>query len=252
MASLMDKLSGGLEAGRRRSLILSYSIDWTTTIILFIVFALIDKVPGFKREFDVNDTSIQHTFAVKERVPFYAAFLLAAIVPAAIMLMVGGVIRRSFYDVHSSFLGLFLSLALTTTLTDIVKITVGRPRPDFLDRCQLIAGTVNAAPYGLTTVNPIPSFLMIYNYEGLALMCTHDVLLRIPQVAACTQTKAAILNDGFKSFFSGHASVSFAGLGFLSFYLAGKMHLFSDKKGYAFKAWLSLAPLVVAGTQFCI
>jgi diacylglycerol diphosphate phosphatase/phosphatidate phosphatase len=59
-----------------------------------------------------------------------------------------------------------------------------------------------------------------------------------------------ILQDGFRSFFSGHSScaltpiplffeinshvltaVSFAGLGFLSYYLAGKLHLF-DKRGH--------------------
>jgi diacylglycerol diphosphate phosphatase/phosphatidate phosphatase len=39
--------------------------------------------------------------------------------------------------------------------------------------------------------------------------------------------------------------VSFAGLGFLSFYLAGKLHLF-DKRGHARKAWLALSPLTAA------
>lgn len=39
--------------------------------------------------------------------------------------------------------------------------------------------------------------------------------------------------------------MSFAGLGFLSFYLAGKMHLF-DHRGQTAKAWLSLLPLLGA------
>ena len=39
--------------------------------------------------------------------------------------------------------------------------------------------------------------------------------------------------------------VSFAGLGFMAFYLAGKVHLF-DNRGHAPKAWLSLAPLAGA------
>lgn len=41
------------------------------------------------------------------------------------------------------------------------------------------------------------------------------------------------------------ATVSFAGLGFMAFYLAGKVHLFSNR-GHAPKAWLSLAPLAGA------
>lgn len=53
------------------------------------------------------------------------------------------------------------------------------------------------------------------------------------------------MRDGFRSFPSGHTSLSFAGLGFLAFYLAGKLNLF-DSKGYTGKAWISLAPFVGA------
>jgi diacylglycerol diphosphate phosphatase / phosphatidate phosphatase len=47
----------------------------------------------------------------------------------------------------------------------------------------------------------------------------------------CTQVDEYILRDGFRSFPSGHASLSFAGLGFLSFYLVGKFRLW-DERGY--------------------
>lgn len=51
--------------------------------------------------------------------------------------------------------------------------------------------------------------------------------------------------DGFKSFFSGHSSFSFAGLGYLSLYVGGKIHLF-DRRGHTAKAWLCICPLVAA------
>jgi diacylglycerol diphosphate phosphatase/phosphatidate phosphatase len=89
---------------------------------------------------------------------------------------------------------------------------------DILDRCKPDAGTVDPE-FGLSTA------------------------------AICHQSDRHILNDGFRSFPSGHSScmlylqtrkedkltlspVSFAGLTFLSLYLAGKMHLF-DTRGHA-------------------
>ena len=96
-----------------------------------------------------------------------------------------------------------------------MKVTVGRPRPDLIARCLPKPGSENASVFGLVTAE------------------------------ICTQTDNFILKDGFRSFPSAHASctptprsicnqssdiglalVSFAGLGFLSFYLAGKIHLF--------------------------
>jgi hypothetical protein len=62
---LLDKMSPQMDPARRRSLIASYSLDWAITIVLFLIFALIDKAPGFQRQFSVTDESIQHTFAVK-------------------------------------------------------------------------------------------------------------------------------------------------------------------------------------------
>ncbi|KAG8894930.1 hypothetical protein FRB99_000892 [Tulasnella sp. 403] len=122
---------------------------------------------------------------------------------------------RSWWDLHNSWLGLVLSLALTGTITNLVKVTAGRPRPDLISRCQPMARVQNAPVFGLVTAD------------------------------ICTQTDFGILKDGFRSFFSGHSSLSFAGLGFLFFYTAGKLHLF-DHRGHAGKAWIAFIPLVGA------
>ncbi|KAL1806985.1 hypothetical protein ACET3Z_030053 [Daucus carota] len=53
------------------------------------------------------------------------------------------------------------------------------------------------------------------------------------------------IREGRKSFPSGHASWSFAGLGFLSFYLAGKLKAFDQKVNVA-KICTVLLPLLVA------
>jgi diacylglycerol diphosphate phosphatase/phosphatidate phosphatase len=77
----------------------------------------------------------------------------------------------------------------------------------------------------------------------------------------CTQTDNYILQDGFKSFPSGHSSgmpialyprhmylpslVSFAGLFYLSIYLAGKLHVL-DAKGEVWRTFLVMVPALGA------
>ncbi|CAE6425977.1 unnamed protein product [Rhizoctonia solani] len=200
--------TGRLVARRRVKLLFTYGTDCG-------LFYLLDRIEGFKRQFSLDDASIQHTFAVHERVPPWLLYIVALVAPAVIMPIVNLLTVRSWWDWHNSWLGLLLGLATTGSLTQVVKVTVGRPRPDLIDRCQPQASAQNAPVYGLVASN----------------ICTTDDHER--------------LKDGFRSFFSGHSSLSFAGLGFLSFYLAGKMHLF-DERGHTGKAWIALAPLTGA------
>ena len=180
---------------RRRRLLFSYAPDWIITIGLWIALYFIDKVDGFRREFSITDTSLQHTYAVNERIPVYALGLMC-LFPVIVYAAIGLGIMRSVWvsplcgtpcsaallnvfclkDFHSAVLGEVLSLALTISVTTIVKVLVGRPRPDILDRCQPVEGAANAIPYGLVT----------------SAICTTDNLKR--------------LKEGFRSFPSGHAS----------------------------------------------
>jgi len=199
---------------RRMRLLWSYAPDWIITIILAGVFFALDAVPGFKRDFSLSDTSLRHPYAVHQRVPDAALYIIAFVAPLVLQGCVNLITIRSWWDFHNATLGLVLGLATTGAFTQITKITVGRPRPDIIDRCQPIPGSVDPT-YQLSTI------------------------------AICTQTDQAILKDGWRSFFSGHSSLSFAGLGFLAYYLAGKLHLF-DRRGHAAKAWISLTPLAGA------
>lgn len=201
---------------RRLELLRSYLPDWIITVLLAGLLAIINNVHGFRREFSLTDTSIQHTYATSARIPTWLLVVLAVIIPALIVAGFSLGISRSVWDLHNGLLGFVLANALTVTITTIIKVTFGRPRPDLIDRCQPIPGSVNRTPYGLVT----------------DAICT---------VAADNHT----LRDGFRSFPSGHASTSFAGLTYLSLYLAGKLHLF-DKRGHAVTAWLCGTPLMAA------
>ncbi|GAA5988295.1 hypothetical protein JCM10908_002153 [Rhodotorula pacifica] len=203
------------DRNRLVQLVYSYLPDWILTIVLLVLIGVLTDKAGYKREFSLSDTSIQHTFAVHERISFGLCIVYSAIIPLIIMALIALVWRRSFYDLHSCALGLLLSVSLTTVFTQVVKVCVGRPRPDLIDRCQPVQGAANAAVYGLATV------------------------------AVCTVQTGHIIDDGFKSFPSGHSSFAWAGLGYFSLYLAGKMHLF-DTRGHAIKSWIAITPLIGA------
>ncbi|KAG8966876.1 hypothetical protein FRC03_011197 [Tulasnella sp. 419] len=69
------KMSTTGRKGQSRALQLtwSYAPDWILTIGITAAFYLLDSVDGFKREFDLNDTSIQHTYV---SYPYYCLFAM--------------------------------------------------------------------------------------------------------------------------------------------------------------------------------
>ena len=124
-----------------------------------------------------------------------------------------------------SILPLIIALLLTSLLTDIVKNTVGRPRPDLLARCVPDPKIKPTGP--------------------------------LATIAVCTQQDHHTLHDGWRSFPSGHSSFSFAGLGYLSLFLAGQLRIFAHShnaknaaekvvRGDLLRALTCLAPLLGA------
>jgi diacylglycerol diphosphate phosphatase/phosphatidate phosphatase len=198
-------------------LIASYAPDWLLTLLTAGFLQLINRVYGFRREFSLTDTSIQHTYAVHERVSVGLLAVIAFIVPLILMAIVSLGISRSVWDFHAGLLGLVVAHAFALTATTIIKVSVGRPRPDFLDRCQPAPDAQNASPYGLATQS----------------VCRTDV-------------NSHLISDGFRSFPSGHASTAFAGLTFLTLWLAGKFHIWQRSRGNAFSAWILFFPMIAA------
>ncbi|XP_027188936.1 lipid phosphate phosphatase 1-like isoform X2 [Cicer arietinum] len=142
-------------------------------------------------------------------VPAWSVPLYAVLLPITVFICFY-LRRRDVYDLHHSVLGLLFAVLITGVLTDSIKDAVGRPRPDFFWRC-------------------FPDGVAVYDKLG-GVVCHGE---------------ASDIKEGHKSFPSGHTSWSFAGLGFLSLYLCGKIKVF-DRKGHIAKLCIVFFPLLLA------
>ncbi|KAJ7067000.1 phosphatidic acid phosphatase type 2/haloperoxidase [Mycena amicta] len=193
----------------------SYGVDWVLGVLIALFanffFDRFQHIP----DFDLTDTSIQHSFIAKEVFP--NSTLVFILVFCYVLLVASNLIlSRNMWDLHHALLGLTVSFAFTGTFVELVRITVGRPRPDFIARCNPFENATNAHFFGLANLT----------------VCQ-------------TPATDPIIKDGMRSFFSGHACLSSAGLGYNSLYWAGKMQLF-NQRGFTSKAWLVFSPLMVS------
>lgn len=126
------------------------------------------------------------------------SFVYSLFVPLLVLIACNLIFKSPVAKHEVTYLSFGISIVLSGVITDIVKNAVGRPRPDLLSRCQ---------PSSDTKENTL---------------VTIDV---------CTQADGYKLQDGWRSFPSGHSSFAFAGLGFLSLFLAGQLHVFRYSTG---------------------
>ncbi|XP_038892677.1 lipid phosphate phosphatase 2-like [Benincasa hispida] len=183
--------------------------DWLILLLLVAIEVILVSIHPFYR-YVGKDMMTDLKFPFKDNtVPVWSVPLYAVILPILIFLIIY-IRRRDVYDLHHAILGLLFSVLITAIITDAIKNGVGRPRPNFFWRC-------------------FPNGTEAYDRTG-NVICNG---------------KESDIREGHKSFPSGHTSWSFAGLGFLAFYLSGKMQAF-DGKGHVAKLCLVFLPLLGA------
>lgn len=212
----------------RNRVCMGYVFDYAVVIVCIAGFSALDLADPHEQQFSLADVHLQHPYATRERVPALWAALVAILAPAVVMALWCGILegrvlrtrqlsgRTRVWEINVAVLGLLLSVGLALVTTNIFKNTVGRPRPDLIDRCRPVQDAASmTTPFGLSNVT------------------------------ICRQTDRAVMRDGYKSFPSGHSSTAFSGLGYLAIWLAGKLHTL-DGAGHVWKVALISVPVMAA------
>lgn len=180
-------------------------------------------------------------FTEHETVPSWLLVTLSAAVPIVIILFIALVLvpgntvppgtpksliwKRKLWELHAGWQGLALALAIAWFITNGMKNLFGKPRPDLLARCN--PDVENFTQYVKGGVNNVGT--------GWERLVSADIC----------QSSGAELQDGFRSFPSGHASSAAAGLIYLSLFIASKLAItfpFLAAAGYRNESSFSAFP----------
>jgi diacylglycerol diphosphate phosphatase/phosphatidate phosphatase len=113
--------------------ILGRIIKQLDTVVLFTVIGIIVVLQffePFKRPFDRNDSSIALP-SQPDIIPDSLLISYAAVLPVVVLGLVIRQLGPTLYMLQSYLIG----LGFTISVTEFLKLSVGRLRPDFLSRC---------------------------------------------------------------------------------------------------------------------
>ncbi|XXG98711.1 WD40 repeat protein [Hypoxylon texense] len=203
----------------------SYVFDWLILVVVGIIGVVLGNVTPNKRPFSLQDPNISFPFTVHETVTSSLLLVCNAAIPVAVVLIVvlifvpGPTVpqgtpksliwKRKLWELHTGWLGLALSLISAWIITQGMKNLFGKPRPDLLSRCQ--PDIANVAQYIVGFHTPADDGTLNGAYNG-----------QLVSADICKNPDHDLLDDGFRSYPSGHASSAAAGLIYLSFFLASK------------------------------
>ncbi|TVU08163.1 hypothetical protein EJB05_41554 [Eragrostis curvula] len=219
--------------------------DWIVLVLLAVADGVLNLIEPFHR-FVGEDMVSGLRYPLKDNtVPVWAVPVLAVVAP--IVIIVGIYFRRrNVYDLHHAILGnsethaclacLLFSVLIAAVLTDAIKDGVGRPRPDFFWRCF---------PDGVPVSSDLHPLILLMFRLFLLITATLSAIILLQNYHNVTRAvlchgDSAVIKEGYKSF-----PRAFAGLGFLSWYLAGKIKAF-DQRGHVAKLCIIALPLLLA------
>lgn len=222
-----------------RRVIFSYALDWllilyflspippsptpTNTISISVLFAIggaLSTLDARHHAFSLTDPSISYPYT-PETISTLTLLLVSIVAPALTILLVCLLLvpgptasrstpkaliwRRKLWEINTGLLGLGIALAGAFVITEGLKDLYGKPRPDLLSRCD-----------------PDLAHIRDHIVGGLS-----NFLEEAPPIVSwtiCRNKSKTVSHDGFAAFPSGHSSFSFAGMAYLTFFLAAKFN----------------------------
>lgn len=145
-----------------------------------------------------------------QRVPAWAVPAISFSIPLVLLIAHRFIFGCPRLEFHASLLSFLSAVFATGAATNTLKIGVARPRPNFVARCW-----PHNAPH-------------VFDAAGIA-VCAPDAISPL---------------EGRKSFPSGHTSWSAAGLGWLAFWLAGRLRVWDrEAAGHPWRLCVAAAPI---------
>ncbi|KAA8592675.1 hypothetical protein FQN60_018130 [Etheostoma spectabile] len=223
----------------KRRLLHGFLSEMSIRMALFVVFLVTEQLPPFYREIQPEEMWLYKFHRVeRDHVPTFLMFSVAVFTPLIVILVFTFLMKSERGDLKEASLAVTLTLVLNGVFTNVIKLVVGRPRPDFFFRC-------------------FPDGQM-----NLELRCSGDpdVVMEgrksFPSGHSSCKGLLSSLHPFFIKTFSGSdhpflpfssAPVAFAGLGFTALYIAGKLRCFSAAgQGRAWRLCAFLTPLLIA------
>ncbi|GFO38035.1 phosphatidate phosphatase ppapdc1a [Plakobranchus ocellatus] len=187
-------------------------VEICSRIIIIVIFVITDYAAPFKRKIQPEEVWLYRFPHSEDFIPFKS--LQIFIIAFAIMI-IWGIYQhnKNVQDAGSAILGITLSMYLSTTVTNFIKLVVGRPRPDFFERC------FEQPPEDINDLAEAK--------------CDRD---------------DEIVDQGYKSFPSGHATIAFSGMLYMSLYIAHTLKVFAQRHSRysSIRLCATILPVVVA------
>ncbi|KAJ6260237.1 hypothetical protein Dda_4461 [Drechslerella dactyloides] len=210
---------------------LRYLLDWVLVIGFIAAASVLGNMDGARRPFNPYDPAFSFPYH-GDTVSVTLLVILVVAVPAIIILLccflaprsalpalVGNrnapasyVWKHKLLNWNRAWLGLGLTLALGYFVSNCLKNVFGKPRPHMISVCQpdwnkvaAIVKSTRTGPQGVLAWNPL---------------VTSEI---------CTTTDHDRLSEAFRSYPSGHATMAFAGLTYLSLFFYSTLVLTLSK-----------------------